>query len=307
MGRDAALMAATRSLVCGWSSRILKPGSIAPAIRSRIAANARASPPTSRHQSHSIEVGRRLDLARIGRLHDRLRRDHHHAAAGEVAEQHAEQKRQAGGLQQRAGAVAVRDVTDLVRDDAGELVGAARPRRPAPRTRKCVRPAMQWRWRRLRRTTAAISGIGSAAPRSPAGRSACRGRRGPAFSPSAPPHSNGLPDVPVSSMRAHLGVHGVAEPVLDRQRDQRREPVGQQRHPEHGDQDERHGGGEGPGDHPVAQAPLGRAAAVERVGTAGRFRRSARGRAPRRRARPGRRARPSRSTSSGADCARNSA
>ena len=52
-----------------------------------------------------------------------LRRDHHQAAAGEIAEQHAEQERQAGGLQDRAGAVAVRDVADLVGDHAGQLVG----------------------------------------------------------------------------------------------------------------------------------------------------------------------------------------
>jgi hypothetical protein len=76
------------------------------------------------HQTHSIKIGGRLDLPGIGRLHHRLCRDHHHAATSEVAQQHPEQKRQAGGLQQRACAVAVCDMADLVRDDASEFVWA---------------------------------------------------------------------------------------------------------------------------------------------------------------------------------------
>ncbi len=78
------------------------------------------------HQVDAIGVGRRLDVARIARLQDRLRRDDDGAAADEIAEQHAEQERHAGGLQHRARAVAMGDVADLVREHAGKLVGRFR-------------------------------------------------------------------------------------------------------------------------------------------------------------------------------------
>ena len=78
------------------------------------------------HQIDAVGVRRGLDAAGIGRFQDGPGGDDDGAAADKIAEHHAEQKRQAGGLQHGAGAVAVRDMTDLMRQYAGELVGRLR-------------------------------------------------------------------------------------------------------------------------------------------------------------------------------------
>ena len=117
-----ASIAAIRSLVSGWSSKSFIPSFLSPTMRLRMAASACGSPPAFGHQIDAVGVGRRLDPARIGRFQHRPRGDDHGAAADEIAEHHAEQERQAGGLQHGAGAVAMGDVADLVRQHAGQFV-----------------------------------------------------------------------------------------------------------------------------------------------------------------------------------------
>ena len=111
----------TRLGVSGWSSKSFGPGWV-PAIRVRMAPSARASPPILCIKSDAVAVRRRLDIARVARLQDGLGGKDHRAAADEIAEQHAEQERQAGAFQHRAIAVAVSDMADLVRQHAGKLI-----------------------------------------------------------------------------------------------------------------------------------------------------------------------------------------
>src|SRR5436309_348529 len=80
----------------------------------------------SDHEVYTIGVGRGFDRTRIAGLQDCLRDDYHRAAADKIAQQHSEQKRQACRLQYRARPVTARDVTDLVREHAGELVRRSR-------------------------------------------------------------------------------------------------------------------------------------------------------------------------------------
>jgi len=77
------------------------------------------------HETGAIGIGGRFGLARIARLQYGFRRNHDGAPADEVAEQHAEQERQAGPLQHRLGSVPMNDMADFVRDHSGDLVCVA--------------------------------------------------------------------------------------------------------------------------------------------------------------------------------------
>ncbi len=100
--------------------------------------SARGSPDLA-HQPDGVGTRRSLLLARIGGLQHAPCRDDHRAATDEVAEQHAEQEQQASLLQHSARAVAMHDVADLVRQNAGKLSGvAAASIRPSTRQREGV-------------------------------------------------------------------------------------------------------------------------------------------------------------------------
>ena len=74
------------------------------------------------HQLNSVQIRSAFDLARIGRLQYGARTDDHRSATDEIAQQHAEQEREAGRVEDRPRAVPMRDVTNLVCDHPGKLV-----------------------------------------------------------------------------------------------------------------------------------------------------------------------------------------
>ena len=146
------------------------------------------------------------------------------------------------------------DMADLVRDDAGELVGAARFRDqpfedvnvPA---RQCNRvglaPPHNAGFERNRQPGRGFKPPDQRIERGAAG---LFGVRAATF--------ERLAGALVVEHGADLGVDAVAEAVLDRQRDQRRNAVGQQRHAEDRDQHQRHRGGERPADHALRAAAV---------------------------------------------------
>ncbi len=73
-------------------------------------------------------VGILLGLARIGRRHQRARRENQRAGARDIAEQQADQERGAAVVDQLAHVIAMFQMTELVREDAGDLVGIFRLR-----------------------------------------------------------------------------------------------------------------------------------------------------------------------------------
>ena len=70
-------------------------------------------------------IGILFGFARIGRRHQRARREDQGTGAGDVAEQQSDQERRAAIIDQVARAIAVFQMTKLVSQDAGDLIGVA--------------------------------------------------------------------------------------------------------------------------------------------------------------------------------------
>ncbi len=213
------------------------------------------------HQARAIVVGRGFHAARIGRAQYGLGSDHHRAAADEIAEQHAEHQRQPARLQHRAGAVVMGHMADLVREHAGDLVGTVglgdQP------LEHVDAPARQ------------RDGVGFFPAHHHGGeRHLERGRmaelgeqplqRGGAgfFARGMAAFEGGARVLGVEHA-AHLHVDGVAQPAFQRHRHQRRQPIGERRHAEIGDQHQRQRRGHGPADHAYALPALALAGAVD--------------------------------------------
>ncbi len=78
------------------------------------------------HHLDGEGVGLRLVAARIAVRQQELRSDHQRARTGEVAEQRADEERDAAGMDDGAHRVAMGDMAHLVRQNAGDLVGRLR-------------------------------------------------------------------------------------------------------------------------------------------------------------------------------------
>src|SRR3954462_10166023 len=215
----------------------------------------------SDHEVYTIGVGRRLDRARIAGLQDCLRDDYDRATADKIAQQHSEQKRQACRLQYRARPVTPGDVTDLVREHAGELV---RRFRFVDEALKYV-DASSWQrdgvgiglahdggaeWERQRRRDFELAHQ----------LVECGATGAFALALSALERPAGLAGVEHGS---DLSVDSVSEQALDLVGHQRSKPRCGRRHPENRDNDERCGGGKAPEHDLALHAPFRPAAAVD--------------------------------------------
>ncbi len=216
------------------------------------------------HETGAISIGGCFGLARIARLQHGLGGQHDRAASDEVAEQHPEQERQPGALQHGLGAVAVRDVTDFVGDDAGDLVGGFGL--VDETTEHVDLPAGQ----RYSVGLIAAHHVGAKRKRQ-------RRRR------FKPPHDlvqcrasrclrRGLAAIesgarmPWIKHAADLHVDRIAQLALDRGRQQGGQALGDGRHPEPGDQQQGRRGTEGPPDHGQPLAALQHSRAVDKCG-----------------------------------------
>ena len=163
----------------------------------------------------------RLGLARIGRRHQRARGEDHRAGAGDVAEQQADQERRAAGLDDLAQAVAV------LRRGRAHGPARRRPRRrsrPSAAARRADRPCRPAA-RRHSGSESTARATSSGVSRPPAARILST-----ILSKAACP-AGVVADL-AAEHRADLAVDRLADPLLDRHRHQRRQPVGEQRNAE---------------------------------------------------------------------------